>query len=40
MSAPGPDASTEPPTCRVVEHPEWCDCGADPDREYERALDI
>jgi len=28
------------PYCEVVGHRDDCDCGVDPDREYERRLDI
>lgn len=39
MSAPGPDAPTHEPECWVVDHPEDCDCGVDPDRVYERGVE-
>ena len=34
-----PQAEDEP-YCEVVHHPDDCDCGVDPDHEYERGLDI
>lgn len=30
---------TKEPYCRVVGHPEGCDCGIDPDEEYEKRLE-
>lgn len=36
MSAPGPGAVARPPRCDDPTHDERCDCGADPDWEYEK----
>jgi hypothetical protein len=38
--APGPGVDTSEPMCNDPMHDEYCDCGARPDYEYERRMEV